>query len=83
MEREIEMTNYNKPFEVKNKEEDLLCEFTNLSNISTSVFEAMKIKYSLKSNKKLLLHYNNFIKNCSLLKDNKKDISNINDAINY
>ena len=83
MEREIEMANYNKPFKVKDKEERLLCEFTNLSNISPSGFEAMEIKFSLKRNKKLLLHYNNFIKNCSLLKDNKKDISNINDVINY
>jgi len=83
MERDIEMVNYNKPFKVKDKEEDLLCEFTNLSNISPSTFEAMIIKFSLKRNKKLLLHYNNFIKNCSLLKDKNKDISNINDVINY
>ena len=41
----------------------------------------MKIKYSFKNNKKLLLYYNNFIKNCSLLKDNTKDISNNNKFI--
>ena len=83
MEREIEMTNYNKTLQVKNKEKDLIFEFLNLSNISSTDFEALKIKYSLKNNKKLLSCYNDFIKNCLLLKDNKKDITNFNDILLY
>ena len=54
MEREIEMTNYNKPLQVINKEKDLIFEFLNLSNISSTDFEALTIKSFLKTNKKLL-----------------------------
>ena len=83
MEREIEMTNYNKSHQIQNKEKELIFEFLNLSNISLTDFEALKIKYYLKSNKKLLSCYNDFIKNCLLLKDNKKDITNFNDILLY
>ena len=84
MEREIEMANYNnKSLIVKDKEEESRCKFVNLSKMSEYDFEELKIKNCLKSNKKLLSKYNDFIKNCLLLKDNKKEITSFNDILLY
>ena len=83
IERGIKMTDYNKPLQMRNKEEDFIYEFVNLSYINKTDFEELKIKYSFKSNKKLLSYYNDFIIQCLLLKDNKKDITNFNDILMY
>ena len=84
IERNIDIAIYNnKPLIVKDREEEQRFKFVILSKINTSEFEALKIKHSLKNNKKLLLQYKDFIKNFLVLKDNNKEITNFKDVLKY